>query len=63
MLKGGGTTSFEVVLTRELEFLAILVGGAKSFHLLKGGRKNVLPCVDGGCLGMQKVLDPQFSIL
>ena len=36
MLKGG-TTSFEVVLTRELEVLAILKGGAKSFHPLKGG--------------------------
>ena len=27
MLKGGGTTSFEVVLTRELEVLAIVMGG------------------------------------
>ena len=32
----GGTKSFEVVLTWELEFLAIeMVGGAKSFHLLR----------------------------
>ena len=30
---GGGTTSFEVVLTRELEVLAM--GIAKSFHPLK----------------------------
>ena len=39
MLKGGGggTTSFEIVLTQELEVLAILLGGAKSFHPLKGG--------------------------
>ena len=33
---GGGTTSFEVVLTWELEVLAIVMGGfAKSFHLLR----------------------------
>ena len=36
MLKGG-TTSFEVVLTWELEVLAIVMGGTKSFHPLKGG--------------------------
>ena len=38
MLKGV-TTSFEVVLTRDLEVLAILMrgGGATSFHPLKGG--------------------------
>ena len=41
MLKGGGggdTESFEVVLTWELEVLAILKKGAKCFHLLKRGR-------------------------
>ena len=27
MLKGGGTTYFEVILTQELEVLAILIGG------------------------------------
>ena len=37
--KGGGegTTSSEVVLTRELEVLVLLKWGAKSFHPLKGG--------------------------
>ena len=33
----GGTTSFEVVLTWELEVLAILMGGPTNFHPLKGG--------------------------
>ena len=42
-----------IVLTRELEVLAILKlkEGAKSFH--KG---KVLPCLGGG--GLQKVSDP-----
>ena len=34
MLKGGGTKSFEVVLTRELEVFSILMEGAKCFHPL-----------------------------
>ena len=37
MLKGGGQKK-EIVLTRELEVLAMLKGGAKSNHYLKGGR-------------------------
>ena len=39
MLKGGGggIKRFGVVLTRELEVLAILKGGVKRFHSLKGG--------------------------
>ena len=32
---GGGATSFEVVLTLELEVLAILKGDANSFHPLQ----------------------------
>ena len=48
-----GTTSFEVVLTRELEVLAILIrggGGAKDFHPLngEGGGGKWLPCLKGG---------------
>ena len=46
-----GTISFEVVLTWELEVLAIVMwggGGAKSFHPLKGGPREVLPCLAGG---------------
>ena len=35
--RGEGTNSFEVVLTWELEVLAILKGGTKSFHPLKWG--------------------------
>ena len=35
--KVGGTKSFKVVLARELEVLAILMGAGKGFHLLKGG--------------------------
>ena len=38
---GGGGTSFGVVLTKELEVLAILKGGG-------GGCKNVLPCHEKG---------------
>ena len=33
----GGGQHFEVVLTRDIEVLAIVKGGAKSFHPLKGG--------------------------
>ena len=31
----------------ELEVLAILRGDTKGFHPLKGGRRNVLPCLEG----------------
>ena len=35
---GGGTTSLRVISTQQLEVLVIIkVGGAKSFHSLKGG--------------------------
>ena len=45
-----GTDSFEVVLTWELEVLAILIGGANSSRALKGGwgARTVLPCLEGG---------------
>ena len=43
----GGTKSYEVVLTQELEVLAKVMGGAKSFHPLKGG---------GGCKQFYLVL-------
>ena len=49
---GGGTKTFRVVFTLQLEVLAILKaggGGEKSFHSLKGGG------------GARKVLDPRFS--
>ena len=32
----------------KLEVLAILMGGAKSFHFLKGGAQKVLPCLEWG---------------
>ena len=70
-----GTTSFEVVLTQELEVLAILIGGGggqKVSTLEKGGGRKkcpplkrgggvqeVLPCLEGG--GGAQVLDPRFS--
>ena len=46
-----GTTSFGVVLIRELEVLAIMkgvgVGHKKCFHPLKGGEvQNVLDCLE-----------------
>ena len=55
----GAQTSFEVVLTWELEVLAILMEGTKSVHPLKkgGGGHKVLPCLEEGG---QKVLDPRF---
>ena len=43
-----GTTSFEVVLTQELEVLAILKEGAKGFNPLKKGAQNDLLCPEGG---------------
>ena len=52
MLKGGGAKSFGVFFMWYLEVLAILKGGAKGFHFLKGGgAQQVLPCLDGvgGC--------------
>ena len=59
---GGGLTSFEVDLTRELEFVTILLGGGgtKSFHLLKEGVAKGFTLSWGGG-GGQKVLDPRFS--
>ena len=55
MLKGRHK-SFEVVLTRALEVLAILMGGVqKKLSLKRGGARKVLPCPEGV---VQKVLDP-----
>ena len=51
MLKGLGTKSFEVVLTRELEVLAILIGGGGlkvSILQRGGGERKVLPCLEAG---------------
>ena len=59
--ENGDTKRFEVVLTQELEVLAILMGGGtKSFHPLKVGAQKFLPCLEGG-RGVQKNLDPRFS--
>ena len=59
---GGGINSFEVVLTRELEVLAIAMGGGgcKKFPPFKrgGGAQIVLPCLEEEA---QKVSDPRFS--
>ena len=59
---GGGTKCFGVVLTQELEVLAILNGGVKCSHPLKkklGGRKRFYPVLrwEGG----QKVSELRFS--
>ena len=40
--------SFKVVLTWELEVLAILKGGRKTFPSIKRGVQNLLPCLEGG---------------
>ena len=45
MLKGD-TKCFEVVLTRDLEVLAIVMGGGKMFSPFKRGSAQVLPCLD-----------------
>ena len=62
---GGGGTSFEVVLTWELEVLAILNGGTTSFHPLKGGwgaiRFTLSRWGREGGGGRKKHSDPQFS--
>ena len=56
----GGTTRFGVVLTQELEVLAILYRRAKSFRPLKGrGRKRFYPVLRGGAenvLGLFSIL-------
>ena len=62
---GGGTNSFEVVLTRELEVSAILMGGGggtKSLHLLKGegGGEKFYPVLRGG--GPQRFWTHDFPI-
>ena len=46
---GGGTKGFEVVLTQELEVLAILKGRRKKFPPLKrgGGHKRICPVLKG----------------
>ena len=60
---GGVQNKFEIVLTRELEVLAILMwgwGGAKSFHPLKGGREKFYPVLGGGG-GSAKRFGPAIS--
>ena len=43
----GGGARFWVVLTQELQVLAILNGGAKCFHSLKGGLEKMYPVLRG----------------
>ena len=49
---GGGTQSFEVVLTQELEVLAILMevggGGHQKFPSFKRGARKIVVCLEGG---------------
>ena len=60
MLKGG-TTSFEVVLTLELEVLAIVKGAQNVSILSKGGTKKVVSWGGGGgALQNGKIADPKF---
>ena len=56
---GGGTQSFEVVLTQELEVLTILI---PKFQSLKRGeqRETFYPVSSGGG-GAQNFSDPRFS--
>ena len=60
----GDTKSFEVVLTRELEVLAIVMGEGGGFHPLKGGVQKVLPCLERGRGGGRKKFQTRdFPIL
>ena len=61
-MKGPGTKSFGVVFTQLLEVLAILKGGAKVFHSLKGGRKKLYPVLGGGGGGGRKQVSLTHSI-
>ena len=56
--EGEVTNSFGLVLTWELEVLAILKGGAKSYYPLKGGggHERFYPVLRVG--GAQNVSDP-----
>ena len=58
---GGSTTCFEIVLTWVLEVLAILEGGTKDFHILKG--QDVKKCYLVLRGGGKKLSDRDFSIL
>ena len=59
---GGGTKGFEVVLTREFEVLAILMGGGHlKFPPFKRGTRNVLPCLEGG--GRKQFWPHDFPII
>ena len=62
-----GTNSFWVVLTQELEVLAILkrVGGgaAKGIHSLKGGSESLTSPMRGGGGGGHKFWTGNFPIL
>ena len=59
--RGGGTTSFGVVFTWELEVLAIVMGeGDKMFLLFKRGSTQVLPCLK---VGRKRFRTRDFPIL
>ena len=65
MLKGGGTTCFEVVLTRELEVLAILLGGGgeKFYPVLSGGgAKTFGPMIFSFCMPRLPVINDRSLI-
>ena len=56
-----GAKSVGIVLTRELEFLAIRKMGGKHFHPLKGKHKKLYPVFWGVGGGTQTGLEPRFS--
>ena len=58
---GGGTKRFEVVLTRELEVLTIVIGGCKKFPPFKRWAQKVFHCLEGG--GRKKFRTCDFPIL
>ena len=54
----GGTVGVGVVLTRELEVLAILKWGVHEKFLPEGGRKKFYPVLRGGAKGFRPAISP-----
>ena len=59
---GGGHVKFWGSFSAVALSFSHIEGGPENFPLFKrGGARKVLPCLEGGGGGAQKVLDPRFS--